>query len=591
MLIALAKPFEKIVASVTEKHDPDQIKTYKTALVFIALTMGFGGLCWGVICVATGLYYAMYIPFGYVFITIFNLIAFFKHKNLKVARPIQLFFSILLPFAFQWTIGGFVSSGSVMVWAVLALIGLLTCHPTRGVNIWLFFFIILCFFSGFFEEYFFQLFPTIKTPDLGKSLFVVNISAVAIVLFFLSKYFINNEKKLKLAFEGQLNAINSTVATVELNAYGKIKSVNESFLKLSTLLPNEIVGKHFDDIFETSKDHLQKTSFLEDLKNGISKNDAFKINSTTGAKKWINATFTPVKDIDDTVTKIITLCTDITSDKTKSFEFEVQSKAMNQFNVIADFSLDGKLLDANDIFLKATKYKKLDAIQGIKHDELLVTDEEMSLKPFWPNIIFKGSIEGEFIRKNKYGKDIWLRGAYTVVKDIDGKPYKVIFFGQDISEKKRLELRTQEQFEKLKKVDEQLRKYSERLIEINENLKNTQVELEFRNHSIKNIVKSAPIIVFSLDSSGNFTIIEGKGLELAELTESTLKGKSAFKFFEDDEPAKEAIGNALKGIESSLHIEVGDVKFRTYFVPNKDDKENIDGVTGIAIEIDSLSEK
>ncbi|MDW3197612.1 MAG: hypothetical protein R8G66_34925 [Cytophagales bacterium] len=85
-------------------------KSRKSFLVFLTLFMSLGGLLWGTISVFHGLIYPSIIPYGYVVISIGNMIYFQQTRDFVKVRFIQVFISLTLPFLFQWSLGGFFSS-------------------------------------------------------------------------------------------------------------------------------------------------------------------------------------------------------------------------------------------------------------------------------------------------------------------------------------------------------------------------------------------------------------------------------------------------------------------------------------------------
>ena len=101
--------------------DDEDIIKQKQFLVAEGLLMSLGGLMWGTIVVLIDRVPQSAIPYGYFVLTCFNLWYFYKSKNFKFVRDFQTTISLLLPFAFQWVLGGFHASGGVMLWAMLAV--------------------------------------------------------------------------------------------------------------------------------------------------------------------------------------------------------------------------------------------------------------------------------------------------------------------------------------------------------------------------------------------------------------------------------------------------------------------------------------
>lgn len=100
-------------------------------LIYAGILMCAGGLLWGTISLLFGLYWESAVPFGYVVITAVSFCFLNIFKNFGIARTVQISASLLLPFVFQWVLGGFVSSGGMMLWSIAALIGSLAIDDKR----------------------------------------------------------------------------------------------------------------------------------------------------------------------------------------------------------------------------------------------------------------------------------------------------------------------------------------------------------------------------------------------------------------------------------------------------------------------------
>lgn len=155
-----------------------------------------GGLVWGILCLSFDLHIASFIPFGYVVLTFLNGILWKKTEKFHVVSFLQVFLSILLPFLFQSLLGGYEATGMVMLWALLALIGLLTFSSTRRAAWWSVWFIALLVISLSWETTFSQKIPEALTSDeVQRTLLGVNLSMVSVMLFFLASYFLWLQRK------------------------------------------------------------------------------------------------------------------------------------------------------------------------------------------------------------------------------------------------------------------------------------------------------------------------------------------------------------------------------------------------------------
>ena len=106
------------------------------------------------------------------------------------------FLSMLLPFLLQWSLGGFIASGAVMLWALISLTGSLTFQDGRlGVK-WLFVFLLLTIFTGFIDNKF-QVFQIEIASQLSTLFFVLNIVSITTIVFILNLYLLAKRDEAK----------------------------------------------------------------------------------------------------------------------------------------------------------------------------------------------------------------------------------------------------------------------------------------------------------------------------------------------------------------------------------------------------------
>lgn len=111
--------------------------------------------------------------------------------------------------------------------------------------------------------------------------------------------------------------------------------------------------------------------------------------------------------------------------------------AINRVQAVIHFDLDGKIIDANELFLEAMGYS-LHEIVG-KHHSIFVDSEyarSSEYSDFWRRL-GKGEFHsGEYCRRKKSGEEIWLSASYNPILDDSGKPVSVCKFAKDITEMK-----------------------------------------------------------------------------------------------------------------------------------------------------------
>ena len=121
----------------------------------------------------------------------------------------------------------------------------------------------------------------------------------------------------------------------------------------------------------------------------------------------------------------------------QSSQFEGQLAAIGRSTGVIEFSMDGKVIAANNIFLEVLDYN-LSEIIGKDHETFVSNGYRSSpeYKQFWQNLNRGESITGEFQHIGKNGKEIWISASYNPILDVHGKPYKVVKYATDVTEQK-----------------------------------------------------------------------------------------------------------------------------------------------------------
>jgi len=118
-------------------------------------------------------------------------------------------------------------------------------------------------------------------------------------------------------------------------------------------------------------------------------------------------------------------------------DLQAQYIAINRTQAVIEFTLDGKILTANENFLKAIGYS-LAEIQGQHHGMFVTPDYRASAeyKAFWARLGRGEYDAGQYMRIAKGGREIWIQASYNPIFDKRGQPYKVVKFATDVTEQK-----------------------------------------------------------------------------------------------------------------------------------------------------------
>ena len=126
------------------------------------------------------------------------------------------------------------------------------------------------------------------------------------------------------------------------------------------------------------------------------------------------------------------------SDSLAAPPLEALWQAVNRYQAVIEFDLDGHVLDANARFLEAMGYRR-DEIIG-QHHRLFCDErhaQSRAYQEFWGRLGRGEFVSGEFKRVTRQGEEIWLQATYNPVLDDEGKPHKVIKLATDITLQKR----------------------------------------------------------------------------------------------------------------------------------------------------------
>ncbi len=119
-------------------------------------------------------------------------------------------------------------------------------------------------------------------------------------------------------------------------------------------------------------------------------------------------------------------------------DYKANIEAMGRQQAVIEFTMDGKVMNANENFLAAMGYS-LDEIKG-QHHSMFVDPayrQSTEYRQFWEKL-GRGEYEiGQYKRIAKGGKEIWIQASYNPIPDMTGKPAKVVKYATDITEKVR----------------------------------------------------------------------------------------------------------------------------------------------------------
>jgi adenylate cyclase len=172
---------------------PDE-RLRKSALVLSSILITILSFIWVGTYAALGLWRSALIPFAYQVASLAGLAFFAKTKRYAAYRASQVAMFLLLPFLLQWSLGGFVESGAVALWAFVAPLGALVFYGPRQAIAWFGAFLALVAVSAAIDGVLPE--PSEAIPSsVVVAFFALNIFGPSVTTFALIEYFVHSRDR------------------------------------------------------------------------------------------------------------------------------------------------------------------------------------------------------------------------------------------------------------------------------------------------------------------------------------------------------------------------------------------------------------
>jgi methyl-accepting chemotaxis protein len=163
---------------------------------------------------------------------------------------------------------------------------------------------------------------------------------------------------------------------------------------------------------------------------------AMSVAEAIGAGKLDNVIETGAKDeTGRLLDSLEAMQTSLRARDEKDADFRGQIAAIGASQAVIEFNLDGTIRDANENFAKVMGWSKTEVVG--KHHSMLV-DAAAANGPgyhaFWEKLNRGETDFGTYKRIAKGGREVWLSASYNPIKDLSGKPFKVVKYASDVTE-------------------------------------------------------------------------------------------------------------------------------------------------------------
>ena len=221
---------------------------------------------------------------------------------------------------------------------------------------------------------------------------------------------------------------NSVIIT---GANGKIEYVNPGFSRLTGFAPEEVIGKIHGNVLQGKHTDPQTVARIRDnLQKRRAFYDEILNYDKQGKPYWISLAINPVFNQSGEVVKFISIQANIDETKRRALENDVRLEAINQSNIVMEFSPTGELTTANAMALSSSDATHTDELKRVIPSlrNYLSTEN-------WDKLLQGSSIRTEFTIEVSQNQQVRLDVALSVVVNSEGDIDKLLMYGSDASER------------------------------------------------------------------------------------------------------------------------------------------------------------
>ncbi len=263
-----------------DPQDDEELRQKKRLLVLLAVLILPVSVVWGSLYLAFGERVGI-IPFVYFAVSAGSLVVFARTRNFRFLLQTQLLDILLTTTVGQMFIGGFLASGGVALWGILAPLGALVFLDLRDAVRWFVGFVVVFLFTGFAGE---VLFVDAGLPtSFTTTMLALNIVGAGGVAFTLLAFFAKQRNEALAALRREQDRserllVNILPASVAERLKAATQRIADQFASASILFadvvdftplaqrlpPAEVVGV-LDELFSRF-DALVERHGLEKIK-------------------------------------------------------------------------------------------------------------------------------------------------------------------------------------------------------------------------------------------------------------------------------------------------------------------------------------
>ncbi len=279
-----------------------------------------------------------------------------------------------------------------------------------------------------------------------------------------------NEIELKSIMEG----IDQALLRAEYSVEGILLYANEKHRKTLGYKYEEVLGKSIF-IFIPEEEKEEFSRLWKEVAAGQLRQLQVKRKTATGEDIWLLNQYTPIRDEQGNITKILYLAIDITEqveaeqrakkllEESQRIQKELEQKEAELRSILegidrailrAEYTPEGILTFANQLHRDTFGYN-YEEVLGKSIFIFIPEEEKEEFTKLWAEV---ASGEMKQVRVRRFtvtGEEVWLLNQYTPVRDpVTGKVVKILYLAQNITEQVKAEQEAKRALEETRKAQE-----------------------------------------------------------------------------------------------------------------------------------------
>ena len=246
----------------------------------------------------------------------------------------------------------------------------------------------------------------------------------------------------------ELDAIRRSHLVARLDSDGSFAEVNGPYEASLGYGEGELLGKNYLSLVRQKDQGWVKGTLRPEIAAGRDVSLICPRLNKDGTEVWLDVAYLAVGSGETLI-----LARDITEFHLRRRDNRGHTDAVKSSMATIEFDLSGTILDANPLFLATTGYR-LEEIRGKNHRIFMPAGQAdgPEYAALWQRLARGASENGEVMRIAKSGEPIWLRATYETLRDAEGRPFKVVKYGFDVTETKNVSADARSQIDAIQKV-------------------------------------------------------------------------------------------------------------------------------------------